>query len=375
MEIIKTKKYKEPFESLYKLNIGYSLDEFEAEEAMRTILLEKGLQKRTSLMTMLLNGIMVKGPTINEVSGLLTASLNMDNILKKQKLKIKLSDKGPLVGVASSGKKGIKTINITTTACFVAAACGANIAKACSHSTSSKTGSSDFLEICGINIDIAYEKKVEILNKYHISFFSIEETTPKFAKVYGGVFYAPHAMSFGLAGLSFPVEIDSLAYGLSHPNVKLSAEVLKKFNIKNGLVYSSTHDGIHYLDELLPFGHVYFTRIKEGKVEKIISTDIQNSLNLTSGFDITNIEEEIDKEKNISTSLKILKGEGTNSQNEAICVNAAIFLLLANKVKCLEDGYNMAKKTIVSKKVWELFLNVVELYGGDRKKVSKLAEL
>ena len=164
MEIIKTKKYNEPYESLYKLNVGYSLDEYETEEAMTIILNEKDEQKRISLLTMLLNGIMIKGPTVNEISGLLTASLNMDNQLDKKKQKLILPENERLVGVASSGKKGIKTINITSTACFVAAACGANIAKACSHSTSSKTGSTDFLDICGININIPLKQKNDILN-------------------------------------------------------------------------------------------------------------------------------------------------------------------------------------------------------------------
>lgn len=372
MNIIKVQNTNEPYESLYKLNIGYSLDEYEAEEAMTIILNEKDTQKRISLLTMLLNGIMIKGPTVNEISGLLTASLSMDNHLKKEKKKLILPNNEKLVGVASSGKKGIKTINITSTACFVAAACGANIAKACSHSTSSKTGSSDFLDICGINLNIPLKEKNDILNKYHISFFSIEETTPKFANVYGGIFYAPHAMSFGLAGLSFPVQIDSLAYGLSHPNVKLSAEVLKKFGVKNALIYSCTYDGIHYLDELLPIGCVNLIRIKDSNVEKIISADIRDALSINSYFNIINLKEKSNKINNVLSSLKILKGEGNESQIDAICINASIFLLLAEKVKSLEEGYKKAKEIINTGIVWENFLNVVDLYGGNIKNIEKL---
>lgn len=365
MQIIKPQEVKEPFESLYKLNIGHSLDEYEAEEALSTILHEKDEQKRVSLLTMLLNGVMIKGPTVNEVSGFLKAALGMDNILKKKKPKMILPEGELLVGVSSSGKKGIKTINITSTSCFVAAACGANIAKACSHSTSSKTGSSDFLDICGIDINIPLEKKNEILNKYHISFFSIEDTTPKFAEVYGGVFYAPHAMSFGLAGLSFPVEIDSLAYGVAHPNVKLSAEVYKKFRIKNALVYSCTYDGIHYLDELIPNGFINLTRIKNSHVEKTISANIKDALSLDNSFSVNSIKEKEDKINNVLASLKILKGQGSLAEIDTICINASIFILLANKVKSLKEGYIMAKEALESGKVWDLFLKVVDLYGGD----------
>ncbi len=372
MNIIKTPKVNEPYESLYKLNIGYSLDEYEAEEAMAIILNENDKQKRISLLTMLLNGIMIKGPTVNEISGLLTASLNMDNQLNRKKIKLVLPKGEKIVGVASSGKKGIKTINITSAACFVAAACGANIAKACSHSTSSKTGSSDFLDICGINIDIPLKKKNDILKKYHISFFSIEKTTPKFADVYGGIFYAPHAMSFGLAGLSFPIEIDSLAYGISHPNIKLSAEVLKKFGIKNALIYSSTFDGIHYLDELLPIGCANLVRIKNSNVEKCISANIQESICRNSNFKLECVNEKDDKIANVMASLKILKGEGDEGQIDAICLNASIYILLAGKANSLEEGYKKAKSIISTDVVWKNFLAVVDLYGGCSENIEKL---
>lgn len=372
MEIIKSITYEEPFESLYRLNIGLSLDEYEAEEAMTKILKEDDIQKRISLLTILLNGIMIKGPSVNEVCGLLNASLKMDNIFDNPKRKIVLDNNELLVGVASSGKKGLKSINITTTACFIAAACGANIAKACSHSTSSKTGSSDFLSICGMDINIPFSKKEKILKENHIAFFSIENTTPKFADVYGGIFYAPHAMSFALAGLSIPVEVDSLAYGISHPNVKLSAEVLNKYGVKNALAYSSSLDGLHYLDEVLPSGIVNFCRINNGKIEKSISADIQDAFSINKRFDISSIKQSNDKIENVSRAINILRGNGSDEQNDAICINAAIFLLLAQKVDSLESGFWVAKEKLRTKEVWNLFLQVVEGYGGNLDKILKM---
>lgn len=362
-------KCREPFESLYKLNLGLSLSGSEAEEAMNNIFKERNAKKRNSLMTTLLTGIMIKGPTIEEVHGLLAASLNLDDTLNK---KIKVPCNDLIIGVASSGKKGIKTINITSAACFVAAACGVKIAKACSHSTSSKTGSSDFLEICGININIPFDRKINILNKHNIAFFSIEETTPKFAQLYGGVFYIPHSMSFGLAGLSFPIEIDALAYGLSHPNVKLSAEVLKTFGVKNSITYSSTLDEVHYLDEVLPIGRILSARIKDGHVENTNCMDIENILNIDMKFDINSITERQDKVANIMESIKALHGDGDESQINVICVNAAIFLFLAHKVLSLKDGYELAKKQIKNKSAWSLFIDVLKGYGGDEKRVRRL---
>lgn len=179
-------------------------------------------------------------------------------------------------------------------------------------------------------------------------------------------------MSFGLAGLSFPIQIDSLAYGISHPNVKLSAEVLKKFGVKNALIYSCAYDGIHYLDELLPIGCASLIRIKDSNVEKCISSDIQEALPINSYFNISNLKEKENETDNVLSSLKILKGEGNSSQVDAICINASIFLLLAEKVNSLEEGYYKAKDIINSGKVWENFLAVVDLYRGNSKNIEKL---
>lgn len=374
MDIINYKKFKEPYESLYKLNIGQSLDEFEAEEAMLEILNEPDLQKRVSLLTMLLNGVMIKGPSISEVKGLLNASLSLDNVLEKKKQKIKLPNNEILVGVAASGKKGFKTINITTPATFVAAACGAYIAKACSHSTSSKTGSSDFLKIIGVNINIPFNEKIKILKKNKIAFFSIEDTTPKFADVYGGVFYAPHAMSFALAGLSFPVKIDALAYGLSHPNVKLSLEVYKEYDIKNVLVYTSTEDGLHYLDELPIAGHVNLVGMKDGKVSRQISANIKDAFSLDPNYSLKDILEKETPLDNVKASIKVLHGTGIKSHTDVICINAALITLLSRKVRSLNEGYLLAKEKLEDGTVFKLFLDVVESYGGSKEKIYNLID-
>jgi len=370
--ILNNKKNKGLYEYLYKLNIGLSIDEFEAEEAMLEILREENVQKRVSLLTMLLNGIMIKGPSVSEIKGLINASLSLDNIFEVPRKKIILPNNELLVGVASSGKKGIKTINITTPASFVAAACGAYTAKACSHSTSSKTGSSDFLEIVGIDVNISFENKVEILKEKKISFFSIEDTTPKFAEIYGGVFYAPHAMSFALAGLSFPVKIDALAYGLSHPNVKLSIEVYKEYGLQNVLVYSSSEDGVYYLDELPISGFVNIVGMKNGSVGRKISANIRDTFDFDSNYNVSKLVEKKDRIDNVKASLRVLGGMGLECHTDVICINAAPIILLAGKVRSLKEGYLLAKDNIKNGRVLKLFLDVVELYGGDKNEMHNL---
>ena len=99
---------------------------------------------------------------------------------------------------------------------------------------------------------------------------------------------------------------------------------------------------------------------------------------MDNSFNINKIKEKKDKYNNVYASLNILKGNGNKSEIDTICVNASIFLLLANKVKSLREGYKMAKDVLNSGKVWNLFLNVVKSYGGNPelliKKVNEYRE-
>lgn len=369
---LNTKTIKEPYETFYKLNVGLSVDEFSTQTAMLEALNEKDPKKRAYLLITLLNGIMMKGPSVFEIKGLINASLSLDDALIKKK--IILPDNELLIGVASSGKKGFKTINITTPASFLAASCGAYVAKACSHSTSSKTGSSDFLKLVGIDLCTHFKKKVKTLKKKKISFFSIEDTTPRFAEVYGDTFYVPHAMSFALAGLSLPVKIDTLVYGLSHPNVKLSLEVFKEYGFKNVIVYSSSDDGVHFIDELSISGYVNIISMRNTKVAQMISANISDEFPLFSDVNMKECAEKETPIDNVRCSLKVLSGSGEKSHIEAICLNAAIIILAAKKVNTLADGYLVAKNYIKNGEAFKLFLEVVELYGGDRKKIFSILD-
>ncbi len=363
---------KEPYESIYRLNLGLSLDEYQAYSAMNNILKIRDVNKRSVLMTMLLNGLMVKVPTVSEIKGLLTASLEKDNILNVKKPRIKLPNNKILLGLCGSGKKGVKTFNISTSAAIVAACNGAYIAKACSSSTSSKTGSSDFLSQIGIDLNKSFKDKEKILLETGIMFFSIEATTPKFAKLYEGIFYAPHAMSYALAALSFPIEVDNMVYGLSHPNVKLSIDVLKSFDFNNAFVYSSTEDGVHYLDELGISGYANIIGIRNGVVGKQVMSPIKDEFKLNRGYTNAHIAEGKSAKENVRKAILALKGKGSKAHIDAICINAALLLCLSKQSDSLLDGYKMAYDSIVSGKSYKHFLKVLELYDGKIDMVNEI---
>ena len=98
------------------------------------------------LMASALTALKLKGETPDEIAG--AANALISNAKAFPKVEYDVAD------IVGTGGDGHDTINISTTAAFVAAACGLKIAKHGNRSVSSKSGSSDLLDSFGINLKL-----------------------------------------------------------------------------------------------------------------------------------------------------------------------------------------------------------------------------
>lgn len=355
------RKYSAVFDALYSLNAQITLTEEQAYLAAKNVLDIPDNLFRSLLFSNLLTGVMVKGAHLGEVVGLLRAVMEIDDLLPENKYQID-SDYN-VIGYAGSGKKGIKTFNISTPSAIVAASCGAYIAKACSCSTSSLTGSSDFISEIGIPLSLTVKDEVDLLKSTHIAFFSMEKTTPKFAQLYEGRFYLPHALSYALAAVSLPIKTDSILYGFAHENIELSAKTLAEFGYKNILVVNSTEDNIHYVDELTFLKFLNICEISEtGDSKNILLTKREDFFNEMHG-NMYKIREMENEYENIRVSVKALCGKGDEYYIDLICANAGLILYLSHKCDSLELGYEIAKDSVKSGAVHDKVVEILMALG------------
>ena len=361
---------KLPFEALYRINAGQNLEEEVAYQSLREIFEIPQKEVRTSLLSALLNGVMVKRPDLEEVVGLLRAALSLDGVCWSKKPKITLPQGEKLIGYAGSGKKGFKTMNISTPAAFLAASCGAYIAKACSYATSSIMGASDFLTELGIKIDLPLSKNLKILKKCKVAFFSMERTTPLFAKIYAGRFFVPHALSFALAGLSLPVKTDHLFYGLAHSSIQLSARVFQRFGYNNVFVATTTEDGVRFIDEFGVSGTASVVGIKNGVLGREVSCSPRHELDLPD-YSMSVIGQSETRKDNCQKVIDVLLGRGEKARIDVICANAGILLYLAGKARNLLDGYQQAKVNLQKGKAMDKVYELVEATQGDIFKLKR----
>ena len=161
---MKYKKKELVREVLYRLNVGSKIDIHLLEKAFDVLLLNSNSKERDVQLGAILTGIMARGPKKEEIIALLKSSFKLDKFNPRKREKIKLPASCILVGAIGSGKKGIKTMNISTPALLTAASLGAYTAKAVSYSTSSLTGSADFLEKLGCNLNIPLKKMKKKFN-------------------------------------------------------------------------------------------------------------------------------------------------------------------------------------------------------------------
>jgi anthranilate phosphoribosyltransferase len=95
----------------------------------------------------LLAALRVKGATADEVRGFARA---MRSLARRPRI----ADRAPLADVVGTGGDGSNSLNLSTGAALLAAACGARVAKHGNRSVSSRSGSADVLEALGLPLPL-----------------------------------------------------------------------------------------------------------------------------------------------------------------------------------------------------------------------------
>jgi anthranilate phosphoribosyltransferase len=105
----------------------------------------------------------MKGESVTEIAAAAA-------VMRELSTKVPLAGVEHLVDTCGTGGDGAHTFNISTAAAFVAAACGARVAKHGGRSVSSTSGSADVLEALGVNVNLAPEQVAEAVKSIGVGF-------------------------------------------------------------------------------------------------------------------------------------------------------------------------------------------------------------
>ena len=255
------------------------------------------------------------------------------------------------IDTCGTGGDGQNSLNISTAAAIVLASLGLKVAKHGNKAVSSNCGSADVLEALKIKINLdphEAEKSIEKVNfafmfapNYHRAMKYVAGARKKFAK----------KTIFNLIGpLSSPAQVRKQVVGVFDEKwMRPFAEALKENKVENAMIVHS-EDG---MDEISPFAKTKIIELNKNEIKNFIIDPVE--------FGITKQNKEKLKGKsaayNAQKIIDIYKGED-NEFSDAVALNVAAGLIIADKEKKFKSSYFSAKQHLKSGKVFDHFQKI-----------------
>jgi anthranilate phosphoribosyltransferase len=336
-QLKKSKKMREILNHLFEHK---SLNRQEAERVLTNI--AKGIYSESEISAFLTVYLM-RSITVDELTGFRDALLNLC-------IRVDLSEFDPM-DVCGTGGDGKDTFNISTLTTFVLAGAGIKIAKHGNYGVSSTCGSSNILEHFGYKFSIDNDKLRREIEKSGVCFLHAPLFNPAMKNV------AP---------------------------VRKALKIKTFFNMLGPMVNPSFPSkqliGVYSLELARLYNYLY--QQSEMKYMIIYSLDGYDEVSLTSEFKyiLNGVEQIVTPEKmgykrvrqselaggrsipeTAHIFINILKGEGTETQNNVVTANAQMALKCVFPAKSFEECREIANESLLSRKAHKAFKKLIEL--------------
>ena len=263
-------------------------------------------------------------------------------------------DPSPMIDLCGTGGDGFRTINISTTVAFILASMGVKVAKHGNKAVSSKSGSSDVLEILGVQNSNSLLRQRELLNDKNLAFFH----APFFHPLVGEVREVRRRLGirtvFNVLGplLNPNLALKNQLAGVYHkPVLRLYAETLQLLGRERALVVRG-EDG---LDEISLCDETRVVELRGGQISEYSITPEQFGFKRAFHSEI----EGSDGEQNAEILKQILKGELDGPKFDIVVLNAMFALYCADVVASPAEAKPLILEAIGSGKVYRYFENYV----------------
>ena len=305
-----------------------------------------------------LSALQTKGPTIDEIVGLMNCVMYYD----RKETEIKRNFNKPLCGIIGSGKDDVKTFNISSISAIVAASAGVKVLKNGSRSEASIAGTTDVFEKIGLNVlqdnSIILEQSINELN---FAFCDTQPYFPKMTKEYLGKFFFVHPLSYILpiaSGISF----DRVLFGLASDETEITAQLLLELGYDNSMVVSGHDESGNCFDEISNIGPTKISEIKDGKIRTY--TIVPNDLDIQ----LAKREEIIEGksvEENAKIFIDILSNKEVGAKLDIVLMNAGALIYISGESKTIKEGIEKAREVILNgkalKKLNEIIIKFKEV--------------
>lgn len=287
-----------------------------------------------------LTALALKEPTVAEITG---AARAMRAAMRK------IEAPPDAIDLCGTGGDGHGTLNVSTAAAFVVAACGVPVAKHGNRNMSSKSGAADVLEALGVRIDLSPQAAQDCLRETGLCFLFAPAYHPAMKHV------APVRKELGfrtvfnlLGPVCNPARVRRQLLGVFAERwIEPLAGVLAELGAEHAWVVHG-HDG---MDELTITGPSAVVEITSGKIRRfeIQPEDLglaRAALDEVRGGDAA---------YNARALELLLGGSGERAYRDIVILNSAAALVIGGKVANIRDGANMAAAALAENRALAKF--------------------
>ncbi|MBT8078404.1 MAG: anthranilate phosphoribosyltransferase [Gammaproteobacteria bacterium] len=295
---------------LERLLSGDSLTGNEAADLMRG--LAEGAMD-AALAGALLAALRAKGETADEIRGFATA-------MRELAVNPQIPEGPPTVDTVGTGGDGSGSLNLSTGAGLLAAACGARVVKHGNRSVSSRSGSADVLECLGMPLPLDSQAALDSLAALGFTFLF----APAYHPAMKAIMPVRAAMGvrtvFNLLGpLTNPATPPYQLIGaFSRDAARLMADTLAGMPIERAFVVH----GEPGWDEASPVGEFMLLDVRAGAVEEQTRTPEQYGVSRCSPEQLMGG----DAAHNASELAKVLDGDDRGPHRDALLMGASLVL-------------------------------------------------
>jgi len=300
-----------------------------------------------------------RGPTVEELGGVWDAMYQYDTA------KINVSFDGPVCDIVGTGSDPLKTINCSTPASLIAAACGLPVAKKGARLVTGVSGASDIFEILGVDLNAPLVKAETCLQKYGICYLPGEAflkagwarliRVMRFTTTFNivGPLTMPCAQTNRIViGAYSPAVCDQLITVLKEINMQAA---LSPFGMVNG------QDPAKGMDEFSLAGPTRVVELRHGDIDTYTVTPADFGLKAAPFEAFASSRTAYDNAKRI---LAVLQGEYDTPDADFFCMNAAGALYISDVAKSYAQGVELARTALASGKALEKLNQMRTLQGA-----------
>jgi anthranilate phosphoribosyltransferase len=302
------------------------------EEAARGFHTMMSGEATPSQMGGLLMALRVRGETVDEITGAVTA-------MREKMLRVRAP--ADAIDVVGTGGDASGSFNISTCAALIVAGAGVPVAKHGNRALSSRSGAADVLAALGVNIELPVEDISRCIEQAGIGFMFAPAHHPAMKNVGPTRVELGTRTIFNLLGpLSNPAGVKRQMVGVfSRHWIEPLAQVLKNLGSESAWVVHGS-DG---LDEITTAGVTHVVALEEGEVRtfEIAPEDV----------DLARVKPEALRggtaNENAQILVAVLKGAKGPFRDVAI-LNAAAGLMVAGRAKDLRHAVALAQASVDS---------------------------